>query len=436
MIELSFGMTALVIFIAIIVLIMSRMNIFLVFFTVGVVCLYFLMPRPMLNQLGPAMWSILFSFPLTSVVLFVLMGELLLHGGISEELYNCMEKWLQRLPGGLAQVNIAACSLFAAITGSSVSCAATMGVIGGPEMERRGYDNRFTYGSLAAGGTLGILIPPSIPMILYGALTDTSVGKLFMAGVLPGIVTALLFMTLSCLWALKSPSIVPHSQIKYSWKDKLVALRGLIPTLILIIAILGGIYGGIVTPTEAAAVGALVALFLVAIKKKLNWPVMKKTMTSTLYVSSMSMMILAGCSIIAFVFSYLRVPQDLSQWVAGTGLSRYLVYAMVCLMYLILGMFIDGISMLIVTVPAIVPLLMGLGFDPIWIGIIIVIEIELALITPPVGVNLYVLQGISENASFAQIAIGAAPYVAVLILMLIILALFPQLALWLPSTMQ
>jgi C4-dicarboxylate transporter DctM subunit len=435
MIELNFGMTALVIFLGIIVLVLMHMNIFLVFFSMGALCLYFLMPRPMLNQLGPAMWSVLFSFPLTSVVLFVLMGELLLHGGISEDLYNCMEKWLQRLPGGLAQVNIAACSLFAAITGSSVSCAATMGVIGGPEMERRGYDNRLTYGSLGAGGTLGILIPPSIPMILYGALTETSVGKLFMAGVVPGILATLLFMTFSGVWALKSPSIVPHSHTVYSWKNKLDALRDLTPTLILIFAILGGIYGGVVTPTEAAAVGALVALVLVAARRKLTWSVLKKTMMSTLYVSSMSMMILAGSSIISFALSYLKVPQDLSEWVAQLGLSRYLVYSMVCIMYLILGMFIDGISMLIVTVPAIVPLLTGLGFDPVWIGIFIVIEIEVALLTPPVGVNLYVLQGVSEKATFGEIALGAVPYVGILILMLIILAAFPQLALWLPSTM-
>jgi len=311
-----------------------------------------------------------------------------------------------------------------------------MGVIAGPEMEGRGYDNRLTYGTLAAGGTLGILIPPSIPMIIYGSLTSTSIGKLFIAGVIPGTITALLFMVISALWVIRSPKIAPRSFETVSWRERSRALRGFLPTGIMILAVLGGIYGGIVTPTEAASLGAVVAFVLVILKKRMTWATIKKSLLSTIVVSSMSYMILAGSSLINFMFSYTKVPLLLSQFVGSLNIPPLIVLVLVCFMYLILGMFIDGISMLVLTVSAIVPLLTSLGYDPVWIGVIIVLLIELALITPPVGVNLYVLAGVARSASFAQITLGVIPYAGVLIFMVILLTAFPQIALWLPMTMK
>jgi C4-dicarboxylate transporter, DctM subunit len=435
MFELGYGTLALLTFFAITVLIMTRMPVAMVFMTIGVFGFTFLLPKPMLHEVGPAMWRMLDSFSLTSVVLFILMGEFMMHGGLSEELYNATEKWIYRIPGGLAQVNITACSIFAAISGSSVSTAATMGVIAGPEMERRGYDNRLTYGSLAGGGTLGILIPPSIPMILYGSITSTSVGKLFMAGFVPGIITTILFMITTALWVLKSPKIAPPIKATLSWKVKFSALWGFLPTGIIILAVLGGIYGGIVTPTEAACVGAVTSFLILVLKRRVTRALLKKSLLSTIVVSSMSYMILAGSSLINFLFTYLSVPKLLSEAVVGLSLTPLSVFVLVCLMYIVLGMFIDGISMVVLTVSTVFPLLTSLGFDPIWLGVILVLLVEIALVTPPVGVNLYVLQGVAETASFAQIAVGSIPYIGVLMLMIAVMYVFPQIALWLPSTM-
>ena len=435
MIELSYGMMALVLFTAIVFFIGTGMPIAVSFMTIGVLSFTFLLPEPMLHQLGPSIWAMLDSGPMTSVVSFILMGELMMQGKLSNDLYNCMEKWLNRLPGGLAQVNLTACSIFAAISGSSVTTAATIGVIAGPEMERRGYDNRLTYGSLAAGGTLGILIPPSIPLILYGAITSTSVGKLFMAGVLPGIVTTVLFMLVTSIWVLKNPKVAPPAYGQVSWSERFRVLAGLIPTAIVIITVLGGIYGGIVTPTEAAAFGAAMVIVILSAKRKLTLTMLKKSILSTIVISSMSYMLLAGSSLINFMFTYWSIPTLLAEAVANLGLSPMSVLIMVCLMYLVLGMFIDGLSMVILTVPTVVPLMTGLGFDVIWVAIILVLMVEIALITPPVGVNLYVLQGIGVSVTFMDIVMGVIPYISVLLLMVVILYLFPGLALWLPSTM-
>jgi tripartite ATP-independent transporter DctM subunit len=364
------------------------------------------------------------------------MGEFMLQGKISEELYNTLEKWINRLPGGLAQVNIVACAIFAAMSGSSVSTAATMGVIAGPEMENRGYHNKLTYGTLAAGGTLGILIPPSIPLIIYGSLTSTSIGQLFMAGIIPGVLITFLFMVISVFWVVLIPGTAPRLTQVVSWKEKFAALWGFLPVAILIFVILGGIYGGVVTPTEAATVGAVAAFFLVIFKGRMNWEVLKSSLRSTILVSSMSYMILAGSSLVNFLFTFTQVPLLLSEFVGQLSVSPSVVLLLVCLMYLVLGMFIDGISMVVLTVPAIVPLLTQQGYDPVWIGIIIVLMIELALITPPVGINLYILQGVSRTSSFMEIATGIIPFAVVIGFMVFVLTLFPQIALWLPETMK
>jgi tripartite ATP-independent transporter DctM subunit len=256
-----------------------------------------------------------------------------------------------------------------------------------------------------------------------------------MAGFAPGIITTILFMMTTALWVLKSPNIAPPIKATLSWKVKFSALWGLLPTAIIIFAVLGGIYGGIVTPTEAACIGAVAAFIILVVRRRVTFSLLKKCMLSTIVVSSMSYMILAGSGLINFLFTYLSVPRLLSQAVVNLSLTPLNVFILVCFMYVVLGMFIDGISMVVLTVSTVVPLLTSLGFDPIWIGVVLVLLVEIALVTPPVGVNLYVLQGVAETASFAQIAIGSLPYIGVLVLMIVIMYLFPQLALWLPSTM-
>ncbi|MCL2669281.1 MAG: TRAP transporter large permease, partial [Syntrophaceae bacterium] len=436
MFELHYGWIAFFVFLAITALIATKMPVAICFMTVGLFGFTFLLNKPVLIELGPTIWSMLDSFPLTSVVLFVLMGEFMMQGGLSRELYSTTEKWIYRLPGGLAQVNITACTIFAAISGSSVSTAATMGVLAGPEMEKRGYDNRLTYGTLAAGATLGILIPPSIPLIIYGALTGTSVGRLFMAGVIPGILLTVLFMTITAVWALKSPKIAPAAYATVSWKERWNSLTGFLPTAMIIIAVLGGIYGGVVTPTEAACVGALASFIILLVRRRVTKDLLKKSFLSTIAISSMSYMLIAGSSLINFIFNYLRAPAMLSETVATMALSPLAVFICMCIMYLILGMFIDGISMVVLTAATVCPLMTALGFDAIWLGIVIVLLVEIALITPPVGVNLFILMGISsEKVTFVQICLGALPYVAMLLLMIALIYIFPQIALWLPNTM-
>jgi C4-dicarboxylate transporter DctM subunit len=435
MLETHFGWIAFFMFLAITFMIATKMPVAVCFLTIGTFGFTFMLGKPVLNELAPTIWAMLDSFPLTSVVLFILMGELMMKGGLSKELYNTVEKWIYRFPGGLAQVNIVACSIFAAISGSSVSTAATMGVIGGPEMEKRGYDNRLTYGSLAAGGTLGILIPPSIPMILYGALTGTSVGRLFMAGVIPGIITTIIFMTVTVIWVLKSPKIAPPAYKTVSWEERWSTLGGFLPTALVIIAVLGGIYGGVVTPTEAACVGAVATFIILLIRRRVTVTLLKTSILSTVVITSMTCMLLAGSSLINFIFNYLTVPSLLSAAVTSMALTPLTVFILVVILYVILGMFIDGISMVVLTSATVCPLMNSLGFDPVWFGVILVMLVEIALVTPPVGVNLYVLAGIGESVTFGQICQGVLPYIGVLLFMIVLLYLFPQVALWLPNTM-
>jgi C4-dicarboxylate transporter, DctM subunit len=435
MLEAHYGWVAFFMFLAITFLIATKMPVAVVFLSIGVFGFTFMLGKPVLNELAPTIWSMLDSFPLTSVVLFILMGEFMMKGGLSKELYNTVEKWIYRFPGGLAQVNIVACSIFAAISGSSVSTAATMGVLAGPEMEKRGYDNRLTYGSLAAGGTLGILIPPSIPMILYGALTGTSVGRLFMAGVVPGLLATILFMAVTVTWTLKSPKIAPPAYETVSWKERWSSLGGFLPTAMIILAVLGGIYGGVVTPTEAACVGAVATFVILLVRRRVTVDLLKTSILSTVVITSMTCMLLAGSSLINFIFNYLNVPSLLSGAVTSMALTPLTVFILVVILYVILGMFIDGISMVVLTSATVCPLMNSLGFNPVWFGVVLVLLVEIALVTPPVGVNLYVLAGIGESVTFGQICQGVLPYIGVLLLMIVILYMFPQVALWLPNTM-
>ena len=402
---------------------------------VGFVGAVFLLPGSTQNMMGKLGFSAINKFPLTPVPMFILMGELLVYAKMNENLYGTLSVWLRNVRGGLCHATTVSCAIFAAMSGSSLATGATLGLIAGPEMLKRGYSRKLTYGTIAAGGTLGILIPPSITMIVYGNLAGVSIGHCFIAGVIPGIICAGMFIVLVDLWGRIAPNSMPaaeHSRMRL--RDKLILTRRLIPAAALIFMVLGGIYLGVTTPTEAGAVGAFGAFMLCLMQRTLTWSSLWKVLLSAVRTTSFIMIILAGASMVSFVVQYMRVPSILTNFVIQLEVSPYLVMAFFYLLYIILGMFVDPISMMVMTVPTILPTVVQLGFDPIWFAVVITLACEIGLISPPVGLNLYILQGISD-CTLAEIAIGAAPFVFTLIFGLALFTAFPMLSLWLPSLM-
>jgi len=386
-------------------------------------------------MMGNLAWSAINKFPLTPVPLFILMGELLVLARMNETLYGTLALWLGNVRGGLCHATTVSCAIFAAMSGSSLATCATLGTIAGPEMLKRGYSKSITYGTISAGGTLGILIPPSITMIIYGNLAGVSIGHCFIAGVIPGILCTITFIILVDIWARMRPSSIPVTEpIKMSLKKKLYSSVRMIPPMVVIFFVLGGIYLGITTPTEAGAIGALCAFFLCLLQRNLSWSTLWQVLLSTVRTTSFIMVILAGASIVSFVVQYLRVPELLTKSVINLEVSPYVVMILFYVLYLILGMLVDPVSMMVMTVPTILPTVIMLGFDPIWFAVVVTLACEIGLITPPVGLNLYILRGVSE-APLGEIALGAAPFVITLILNLAILTAFPILSLWLPNLM-
>jgi C4-dicarboxylate transporter, DctM subunit len=397
-------------------------------------------------------FSSLNNFSLLAIPLFVLMGAIFGQSKASRDLLEAAQVWIGRLLGGLAMSSVVACSLFAALTGSSPATSAAIGRIAIPEMQRRGYPNRVATGAIVAGGTLGILIPPSVTLILYGIATETSIGRLFLAGVVPGILVTLLF----CVWILiamvlyrrnaasaqpvdAGEGVEEASQVvagpeSYSWKHRFVMLVKVIPFLALIVGVLSVLYLGIATPSEAAAVGALFALILVGVLYRSVSPrslihiALETTRTST-----MILMIVAFSAVLGQILSFLDVPQELAQMIAALEVNRWIVFVGMNLLFLFLGFFIPPVAIILITMPVLFPVITELGFDPIWFGIVMTLNMEMGLITPPVGLNLYVVQGIAPDIQLRDILIGALPYVGVLAFGILILALFPGLVTWLPT---
>ncbi len=433
MIELSPGATLLVVFAAVLMTVMAGMRIGFSLMLIGVISLVVFPSRPLFLPMAETGWNVLNSFVLTAVPLFIFMGHILASGRISEELYGATEKWLSGLPGGLANVNIVSSAIFAALSGSSLATTAGIGSIAIAAMKERGYNPRLTYGSLGAGGTLGILIPPSIPMILYGFIANVSIGSLFLAGVVPGILMALAFMVFITGWTLKSPSIVPALDHAPCWKERLLALRGAAPALMLVVLVLGSIYAGVATPTEAAALGAFGALLITIFKRRFTWRGLKDNLRDTALTMGMIGLIMQGAMMIAWTFHVLQVPTQITETIAASGLNRYIVLGLIVLLLYVLGCFIDGMSILLILTPVLVPVMTALGFDLVWFGIILVVSIEVSLLTPPVGMNLFILKGIAPDASMEDIIMGALPYVVILTLGVVVLTIWPSLALWLPE---
>jgi C4-dicarboxylate transporter DctM subunit len=389
-------------------------------------------PVPLSLALGEVAWGASTSFILVAVPFFVLLGEILLRSGIAERMYGAMAQWVSWLPGGLMHANVGACSLFAATCGSSVATAATIGTVAVNLIERNRYNERIFLGSLAAGGTLGILIPPSINLIVYGVLTETSIPKLFLAGVIPGLVLAAAFMLTILIACLIRPSWGGR-RIETSWPARLRSLPDLVPPLAIFIIVIGSIYAGWATPTESAALGVVAALVLAACHRRLSLQLLRQAIEGTMTTTAMIMAILIGAYFLNFVIAVIGLTTQVSRFVTALGLSPAETLFAVIVFYLILGMFMETLSMMVATVPIIAPVVIDMGYDPIWFGIVIVLLIETAMITPPVGINLFVVQGVRGRGEMRDVIIGAAPFVIALLAVLGLIVLLPGLATWLPT---
>ena len=389
-----------------------------------------------LGVVGSIAWSNASSFSFIAVPLFVFMSGILLHSGIGKGLYTAVARWVSFLPGGLAVASVFSCAIFAAISGSSVATAATIGMIAVPEMERRGYARPLIFGSLAAGGTLGILIPPSIPMIIYGVMTETSIGHLYMAGMVPGAVLAVMFAVFVIAYAMLWPATAPRvSEDQGSFLDKLRSLYEVAPVAILIVVVLGSMYLGVVTPTEAAALGSFVSLVLAAVLRTLTWRALRDAFHATIRTTSMVMLIIIFASMFSHVIALIGAPKALFDLVVGLGLPRWALFTAIFAFLLVIAYALEELSVMIILLPILFPLVTGLGFDPVWFGIIMVVWLEIGLITPPVGLNLFVIQNMMRGMTAAEVTRGTTPYVILMILLVVLLFLFPDLALWLPRHM-
>ncbi|MGL4288227.1 MAG: TRAP transporter large permease [Phreatobacter sp.] len=402
----------------------------------GLIVGYAFSDRPFWLFLGQTIWNPSSSFVLVAVPLFLLMGEILLRAGLSDRLYRTLNIWLNRMPGGLLHTNIASSAIFSAISGSSVATAATMGSVALPFFKGKPYDPRMVLGSLAAGGALGNLIPPGITFIIYGLITETSVGALYIAAVGPSILVVVLFTVVILLSAKKAAPRDPNAP-RIPMREKLASLVDLTPTALLILIVLGTIYGGLATPTESAALGVIAAIVFAAIGGKLTWKMLNDSAEATARNTAMIGLILFGAYVLNFVFTALGVPQALAKLVSEMPLPPWAIMMMIIGFYLALGTFMEGFSMIVTTIPVIFPVVTALGYDPIWFGVIVVMLVEIALISPPDGTVLYVLQGMRRDGGpISDVFSGVMPFMAVYILAIGILMAWPSIALWLPSVMK
>ena len=390
---------------------------------------------PLMKALGRMVWSTSNSSSLIAIPFFVLLGEILVRSGIARSTYSALDRWVSWLPGGLVHANIATATLFSATSGSSVATAASVSTVAMPQAKALGYDPRLFSGAIAAGGTLGIMIPPSINLIVYGFLTQSSIPQLFLAGLVPGLLLALGFMLITALVCIVKPSLGGQRR-HFSGLERLRSLKDLLPILLLFAVIIGTIYYGIATPTEAAAVGVGGAVLIALSFGQLNWAVITESVTGTVKVTSMIMLIVIGASFLNFTLASAGLGGKLDAFLSGLGLSPLSTLLVIVLMYVILGMFIETLSLMVVTIPIVVPLVAQLGFDVVWFGILMIVLVEMALITPPVGLNLYVVQSARGEGRIGQVMVGAVPYVFVMFVMVGLLIAFPQLALWLPATLK
>mgnify|MGYP001158404463 FL=1 len=390
--------------------------------------------RPVGDAMATTIWGTSSSWTLTALPLFVWMGEILFRTKLSENLFKGLAPWMSRLPGGLIHVNIVGCALFAAISGSSAATVATVGKMSIPELRKRNYPEKLLLGSLAGSGTLGLLIPPSIILIIYGVTVQESIAKLFIAGIIPGIMIAIIFMLYVIIWSIINKKEMPTFNENFSFMEKIKGSSQLFPVIILITSVIGSIYAGIATATEAASLGVVGALILSFFQKTLTKETFKLSLLGATKTSCMIAFILAGSAFLSLAMGFTGLPRNLAIWIQEMNLSPYVLIFVLTIFYIILGMFLDGISAVVLTMAIIEPMIRQAGFDMIWFGIFLVVVVEMAQITPPVGFNLFVLQGMAGK-DMGFIAKSAFPLFLLLILAVIFIVVFPEIALWLPQQM-
>jgi len=391
--------------------------------------------RPVGDAMAVTVWGSLSSWTLTALPLFVWMGEILFRTRLSEDMFKGLAPWLSRIPGRLLHTNIIGCTIFAAVSGSSAATCATIGKMTLPELKKRGYPEDMTIGTLAGAGTLGLLIPPSIIMIVYGVTAEVSITRLFIAGVIPGLLLAGLFMSYTVVWSLIHPDRIPPPDAVMTFREKVYASRHLIPVVALIAIVLGSIYVGIATATEAAALGVVGALGLSWIQGSMNWKVFVTAIMGATRLYCMIALILAGASFLTLSMGYLGLPRKLAEFITGMGLSQFWLLFWLMVFYIILGCFLDGISMVVLTMGVILPTIVKAQIDLVWFGIFIVLVVEMAQVTPPVGFNLFVLQGMTKR-EITWIAKVAFPLFLLMVLAVGLLYFFPGLVSWLPNHMS
>ena len=391
--------------------------------------------RPAGDAMAVTIWGSSSSWTLTALPLFIWMGEILFRTRLSQDMFKGLAPWVQSLPGRLLHTNVIGCTIFAAVSGSSAATCATIGKMTLPELTRRGYPENMVVGTLAGASTLGLLIPPSIIMIVYGVAADVSISQLFIAGVLPGILLAVLFSGYIALWALRHPELVPKSIEQFTFLEKISASRSLIPVVLLIAAVLGSIYSGIATATEAAAVGVAGSLILSAVQGSMDWQTFKDALMGATRLYCMIALILAGAAFLTLSMGYIGLPRHLAEWIGSLGLNQAQLVVALALFYVVLGCFLDGISMVVLTMGVLMPTVQAAGIDPIWFGIFVVLVVEMAQITPPVGFNLFVLQGMTGR-ELTWIAKVAMPMFFLMCVAVALIYLFPGIVTWLPQQMR
>ncbi len=403
----------------------------IVLFLLGIGIDQFFSAFPLLRGLGSLVWSSSNSATLIAIPFFVLLGEILVRSGVAARTYAALDKWVSWLPGGLVHANIATATMFSATSGSSVATAATVATVAMPQAEKLGYDPKLFSGAIAAGGTLGIMIPPSINLIVYGFLTQSSIPQLFLAGLIPGLGLAVAFVVMTAVICTIRPSLGGERRT-FPFPQMLGALVQLVPILLLFAAIVGSIYKGWATPTEAAAVGVAGAFIIALFFGRVDVPMIGLALLGTIKVTSMIMLIVIGASFLNFTLASAGLGRELQAFLNGLGLSTVATMLVIVLIYIVLGFFIETLSLMVVTIPIIVPLVVEMGYDAVWFGILMIVLVEMALITPPVGLNLYVVQGARTSGNLSDVMLGVIPYVIVLLLMAAALLIFPQIALFLP----
>ena len=404
-------------------------------FIVGFVGMTFFSSLPAGANMASSLWATVEKWEYVALPMFILMGEILYRSGISERLFRALAPWLHRLPGGLILMNIISCTLFAAVSGSSAATTATVGRITLGELDKLGYDRRLSMGSLAGAGTLGFLIPPSLIMIIYAILAEVSIGKMFMAGILPGLLLAGVYSVYIVVQGIRHPEIAPALEENFTWTDRMVALKDLLPTASLILVVLGSIYAGVATPTEAAALGVFGALFFAILNGQMTLKVSFECLKAAVKTTAMIMLIVVGAGFLSRVMGFLGIPAAITEGIMAMELSPYMLMIMLGLFYILLGCLLDGFSIVVMTLPIALPMITLAGFDPVWFGIFLILMVEVSQITPPVGFNLFVIKGLTDEP-IMKIANYAFPFFLLMLLTTALVTVFPQIALFLPNLMS